>query len=131
MLRIMDNDNLIAQILSSSINQETILFRLVRYIEEAYKLGGDLNHWDSQVDELDERAQIFYRSWLWLSYLENEQTLLNPIPEASQVLGKEICAEIERCISLDDLHNKLLLKRLAIEDDGGKLLLAWAKGNVG
>lgn len=127
----MTEDNLIDQIYLSSKDQETVLFRITRYIEENNELGGQQNYWDSSLDSIDPNERIFYRNWHWLNYLELEAArLIKPPEEFKKIYGSEKENNILRLLNTEDDEAENELLKLRLSGPYGQVLLNWAKQNI-
>lgn len=126
----MEKENILEEILKSSKDQETNLFRIARYIEEKNQISGNLNYWDTDLNSLDIQDKLFYKSWLWLSYMEAEDTILKPIDEIAEVFGEHIFQSISVLSSKFDCENDLEEEQIRLKGTIGKALLDWAKDHI-
>jgi len=118
----LEKENILEEILKSSKDQETNLFRIARYIEEKNQISGNLNYWDTDLNSLDIQDKLFYKSWLWLSYMEAEDTILKPIDEIAEVFGEHIFQSISVLSSKFDCENDLEEEQIRLKGTIGKAL---------
>jgi hypothetical protein len=70
-----NNENLssdklmIAEIINSTQNQYSILFRIARFIEEKYNFS-HANNWDYDFSALNHEERLFYKTWNWFANCE-------------------------------------------------------------
>jgi hypothetical protein len=112
------------KILVSSKNQRTVLFRIARYIENKYNFSSDIHYWDSGFKFLTEKEKLFYKTWLWFNYVENE-SYVPPILEVKQVFCTPIFEKIWERTEID--YNAI---HLTIDEKAGKYLIEWVKDNL-
>jgi hypothetical protein len=97
------------------------LERIGLYIEQKNGLSDNFNHWDSVIDDTIVAAneRLFYKCWLWLSYIEFEQIIVNPPEEVLELLCtwkyNFAKASVEACNTKGEIARKLIV---------------WAKANL-
>jgi hypothetical protein len=114
----------LSKILVSSKNQHTILFRIARHIENKYNLPSDINYWDNDFKFLTEKEKLFYKTWLWFNYVQNESNV-PPILEVKQVFCTPIFEKLWERTEID--YNAI---HLIIDEKAGKYLIEWVKEHL-
>lgn len=108
--------NFLEKIIQSSKKTGTILERIGLYIEQKNNISGSFNYWDSTINDAIASAheRLFYKCWLWLSYIEFERLMAAPPKELAGVFGN-----FE--ISTYNHH---------LKEEMTEKLLSWAKVNL-
>jgi len=121
---------LLNEIYLSSKNQEVILHRITRFIEETFLTGGELNYWEIGVDRFPDNYRIFYKVNGFLNYMELENFQVKPIPEFETVFGKEFEKSLIKSQMACDNKRFELSKKFRTDNHAGKILIEWAKENL-
>ncbi|MBI9062916.1 MAG: hypothetical protein JEZ14_13115 [Marinilabiliaceae bacterium] len=102
------------------------LYLIARFIEEKYQYAIQPNYWEDKFEPLEKNEKIFYKIWLWLSYIEWE-SLVKPIVEFESVYGKERKKELISYIETEEEYIEELESYYSVDGSAGERLLNWAK----
>lgn len=113
--------NIVEKIMQSSKNIDTILGRIGLYIGHKNGISGNFNYWDSAIDSAIAfpNERLFYKCWLWLSYIEFEQLIVNPPQEVLELFEVWNYDFAKASIEIFNMKEEIAQK-----------LIMWAKANL-
>jgi len=105
------------------------LYLLSRYVEEKYQLGTTPMYWEDQFPGMKEEDRVFYKAWLWLSYI-NWESIVPAIAESEVVFGKELTLKLNHLDQNRYANSEAVEKFLKVDAEAGRILLDWATKNL-
>lgn len=116
---------IIKRLENPKVKVEDKLYLIARCIEEKHQFVKQPNYWEDKFSSMNVEEKVFYKLWLWLSYVEWE-LLVAPIEEFDSIFGKEAKNDLLSYLANEERKSEEDLNQFyTLGGKAGEILLMW------